>query len=141
VQRQRSDVTFLAVGDGPTLAHYQNIYDRYPGIVFTGRRNDAKNLVQLFFVGVLCSYIEGFPNAVIEYMALGKPVVVTDGGGIRELVLDGQTGYVVPASTPQSCEEKILILLDNPEMAQDMGMSGLLRIGEKVSIRTAIENL
>ena len=77
----------------------------------------------------------------MEYMALGKPVVVTDGGGIRELVLDDQTGYIVPNLNPSVIADKIQMLLDNPKMTQKMGMTGRLRISEMFSIEYAIDNL
>lgn len=138
VIRHRSDVIFLAVGGGPTLVHYQNKYHQCPDIVFTGRLTDAENLIQLFDVGVLCSRIEGIPNSVMEYMALGKSVVVTDGGGICELVFDGQTGFVIPVSDPHSLSDRILELLDNPKIAIAMGMKGQTRIIEHFSIEKTI---
>jgi glycosyltransferase involved in cell wall biosynthesis len=60
----------------------------------------------------------------MEFMAAGKPVVVTNGGGTRELVLDGQHGYLVPASDPDIVAARIEQLLDNPELARRMGVEG-----------------
>jgi len=141
VRQKRPDVIFLAVGDGPTLQNYKNAFQRTPGIVFTGRRTDVENLIQLFDVGVLCSNREGIPNSVMEYMALGKPVVVTDGGGIRELIVDGQTGYIIPASDPNDLAVRILELLDAPKTALDMGMKGRMRITENFSMEKIIHDL
>ncbi len=82
-------------------------------------------LLQHVDVAVLASTNqEGLPNVVLEYMAAGKAVVVTDAGGCRELVQDGVTGFIVPTRSPAVLAEKILWLLRNATQAIEMGKAG-----------------
>jgi glycosyltransferase involved in cell wall biosynthesis len=73
---------------------------------------------------VLSSLYEGFPNAVLEYMAAGCPVVATDVGGVREVVVDGESGYLVEARDHEAMSRQILRLLDAPQRARTMGIRG-----------------
>lgn len=127
------DLSFIAVGDGPQLANCRKMIppaqrDRF---IFPGNRQEVESIVNLFDVGVLATFTEGISNAIMEYMALGKPVVATDGGGTGEIVLDGQTGFLVKASDPAALAAKVGYLLDHPMEAQAMGQAGRERlIGE-----------
>jgi len=67
---------------------------------------------------------EGLSNAILEYMAHGKPVIATSGGGNKELIKDGLNGYLVPALSPNEMSERLIHLLRNPSMAKTMGKSG-----------------
>lgn len=130
---QQRDLSFIAVGDGPQLAQCREMIppaqrDRF---IFPGSRQEVESIVNLFDVGVLATFTEGISNAIMEYMALGKPVVATAGGGTGEIVLDGQTGFLVKASDPAALAAKIGYLLDHPGEAQAMGQAGRERlIGE-----------
>ena len=136
----RRDVVFLTVGDGPTLEECQALVpmdcDR---ILFLGRRRDVERIVRTFSVGVLATFTEGIPNFIMECMALGKPVVVSDGGGSRELVLDGRTGFLVPPKDPLTLAEKVEFLLDNPDIAGRMGQAGRDRIERYFSLSQMID--
>jgi glycosyltransferase involved in cell wall biosynthesis len=126
----RKNVRFLTVGDGPTLEECQRLVPKEcDRIIFAGRRkDDVEKIISAFSIGVLATFTEGIPNFIMECMALGKPVVVSDGGGSRELVLDGKTGFLVPPGDPAALAEKIEFLLDNPDIANSMGQAGRERI-------------
>ena len=66
-------------------------------------------------------------------MAASRPVVVTDVGGAREAVIDGETGYIVPAGADQAMAARIIALLENPEQAQAMGERGRRRVEQRFS--------
>jgi glycosyltransferase involved in cell wall biosynthesis len=135
----RKDVTFIAVGDGELLEKFQRRYLGQKGIVFTGLRKDAEAVIKALDVGVLCSTLaEGFPNAVLEYMAAGLPVVATAGGGISELVIEGQTGFIVSRQNPQAVAEKIGYFLEHPEAARRMGEQGRARVGQEFSLDKSV---
>jgi len=70
----------------------------------------------------------------MEYMAAGLPVIVTDGGGSREIVLDGETGFLIPGSNPERLAEKIVVLLDDPNRARRMGHAGKVRLTSHFSL-------
>jgi len=61
---------------------------------------------------------EGISDAVMEYMALGKPVIATDGGGTKELVIDNSTGYLIKPESAKDLARKILYLLEHHETAK-----------------------
>jgi glycosyltransferase involved in cell wall biosynthesis len=68
-------------------------------IIFLGKRNDVESIVNLFDVGVLLTnskiHGEGISNSIIEYMALGKPVIATLGGGTNEAVINNENGFLI----------------------------------------------
>jgi glycosyltransferase involved in cell wall biosynthesis len=81
-------------------------------------------------VVVLCSEKEGIPRAVMEAMALQKPVVATDVLGTQELVVDGETGFLVPPGDLDAMAEKLRLLAESPELRAAMGTRGQNRVAE-----------
>jgi glycosyltransferase involved in cell wall biosynthesis len=134
---QRSDITFMAVGDGPLLDRIKTKIDEIglKNIILTGRQKNVEKLVAASDIGLLCTYSEGISNSIIEYMALGKPVITTDiSGGSSELIIDGSTGYCLE-SKPDLIVSRINLLLDNPEFRIQMGNAGRRRIENNFSIQ------
>jgi glycosyltransferase involved in cell wall biosynthesis len=70
---------------------------------------------------------EGTSNSIIEAMASGRPVVAVDLGGNREVVVDGETGLLVPPGDERSLAAALLALLDDPERARRLGAAGAAR--------------
>jgi glycosyltransferase involved in cell wall biosynthesis len=102
-------------------------------VFFTGRCERVAELLSASNVCVLSSKAEGFSNAILEYMAAARPVVVTDVGGAREAVSEGETGYVVPAGDDAAMAERIVALLTDAERARAMGERGRQVVVEKFS--------
>jgi len=90
-------------------------------IIFTGWRLDAMQIVALMDILVHPSLSEGFGRAVLESMALGKPVIASKVGGLRELISDGENGFLVDAGNPIQIAEKLRLLLANKELRERMG--------------------
>ncbi|WP_396604649.1 glycosyltransferase [Bradyrhizobium sp. YCK136] len=130
----RDDVTFLTVGTGEMLSQVRDSIppEHSPRIKFLGRRNDVESIANLFTVGVLATnsrlHGEGISNAITECMALGKPVVATNDGGTPELVLEGQTGFLVPSHDAGMLSDRVLRLLDDRKLAHEFGREGRRRI-------------
>jgi glycosyltransferase involved in cell wall biosynthesis len=140
ILQKRSDVVFVAVGGGKNLEALRQRYSAYsPSIQFLGLQTAIESIVSTFSIGVLATYTEGLSNAIMEYMALGKPVVATDGGGTVEIVVDGVTGFLVPPRQPQILADKIERLLDSPELAASFGKAGEQRLRGLFSIRQLID--
>lgn len=93
-------------------------------VFFTGRCAAVAELLSISDVCVLSSRAEGFSNAILEYMAAGRPVVATDVGGAREAIVEGETGYLVPAGDDELMAARIVALLDDDECARRMGERG-----------------
>jgi glycosyltransferase involved in cell wall biosynthesis len=131
---RRDDVTFVCVGGGTDLERIRNEGNFSDRIIFTGKRNDVESIVQIFDIGILSTYSEGISNSIMEYMALGKPVIASEGGGTVELVVDGETGFIIPQRSPRVLAERIEHLLDDAALRETMGRKGLERIRERFSI-------
>jgi len=138
---ERNDVEILFVGDGPCLAGCRAWASRVaPGrIHFLGRQRDVESIVNLFSIGVLTTYTEGLSNAIMEYMALAKPVIATDGGGTCELVVDGETGYLVAQGDVEGVARRLIQLLDQPDLATRMGEAGRARLFSEFSFDRMVE--
>ncbi len=97
-------------------------------IQFLGQRSDIPELMAASDIGLLCSHEEGFSNAILEFMASSKPMVVTDVGGNAEAIVDGKCGYVVPAKNPQVLAAGILKLVKNLAQRQQFGLAARNRV-------------
>jgi glycosyltransferase involved in cell wall biosynthesis len=138
---RRQDVVFVAVGDGKNLdACKRMVSTSEKSIVFLGKRKDVEALVRQIDIGVLCTFTEGISNSVMEYMAAAKPVVVTQGGGSSELIVDGEDGFLVPASDPKAVARRLEFLLDHPSDAERMAAAGRSRVEEMFSVSRLAEN-
>jgi glycosyltransferase involved in cell wall biosynthesis len=141
VLSKRDDVVFVTVGDGETLAEMRAmVADLGDKVRFLGRRKDIEHITSTFSVGVLASFTEGISNSIMEYMAMAKPVVVTDCPGSRELVKDGDTGYLVAPQDAVALAEKIEHLLNHPEQAREMGRAGRRLIEQEFSLSGMVDS-
>jgi L-malate glycosyltransferase len=82
---------------------------------------------------------EGIPNVVLEAMAAGKPVVATDTGGCSEAVVDGVTGFLVAAGSPETLAERVLRLLQDGNEAARMGKAGRERVEAEFTLTRMVE--
>jgi glycosyltransferase involved in cell wall biosynthesis len=105
---------------------------------FLGLRDDIPGILHDLDVFVLSSRSEGFPLAVLEAMAAGRPIVVTRSGGPQELVDDGRTGFLVPPADAQALAETICKLLADPTKAMELGRNARVRVESQFSIETMV---
>jgi glycosyltransferase involved in cell wall biosynthesis len=120
-------VRFLVVGDGPDLDRIRARSAEIglgPAAGFTGHRDDVPALLGAMDLLVLTSSQEGLPNAVLEAMAAGRPVVATDVGGCRELVVEGVTGHLVPFGDASAIAEGMWRVLSLPDRGRGLGEAG-----------------
>ncbi|MGO3928798.1 glycosyltransferase [Rhodopseudomonas pseudopalustris] len=103
-----------------------------------GARSDVPDFLRMADVGILCSHEEGFSNAVLESMAAGLPMVVTNVGGNAEAVVDNLTGYVVPPHNAALLGEALLRMAENPSRAK-MGEAGRLRARQLFSMESCVD--
>lgn len=133
-------IKFITVGEGKNLNYYKNYVQRYNNnFVFLGNRNDVEGIINSFDIGVLTTFSEGLSNSIIEYMAIGKPVIATDCEGNRELVLDKITGFLSEPENPDDLAGKIEFLLKNKSIAREFGMKGKERIKNEFDVRTLFD--
>jgi len=143
VSKELPGARFLVVGDGPLRSSISERVESMglsESVVLTGPTDDIASLLASVDVSVLTSLKEGCSNVVLESMAAGKPLVVTDVGGNRELVDAGRTGYLVPAGDARGMAEHIIKLLRDPELRERMGRAGRERVRERYTADRMVEH-
>ncbi len=121
------------------LAHDLKVRDR---IVFTGFRADAQAIIELFDVFVMASKLpEPFGIVMLEAMLKGKPVIATNCGAPREVVVAGQTGLLVPPNDPSALAAAISDLLGDPARREAMGQKGRRRVFEHFTIERQVKQV
>jgi glycosyltransferase involved in cell wall biosynthesis len=137
----RDDVHLLIIGDGPhrdRLERYRKQVQISDRVHFLGTRNDVPRFMPHFDCLWLASAYEGMPNAVMEAMACGVPVVATDIPGNRDLVIHGETGYLVPKGDRAGIARHTNRLLDDAALAQRLGANGRERIANEFSVERMV---
>jgi len=131
IREKNPKVKFLIVGDGPLEEQLRSMSEDLgisKNVVFTGLREDIPQILAMSDISVLASLREGFSITVLESMAAGKPVVVTDVGGNSEVVEHGKTGFIIPAQSPEDLALYSLNLINNQELAKKMGQEAEKRV-------------
>ena len=131
ITKETDNVRFFIVGSGPLRSRLEE-YASDKGIqghtVFTGYRADIGEILDQIDISVVSSDSEGLPMVVLESMAAGTPVVSTAVGGIPELVVDGETGILVPPGNPQALSDAILNLVRDTDLRNAMGKASMSRV-------------
>ncbi len=108
-------------------------------VVFAGPRGDVVDILGITDVFVMPSWDEGLNVAAIEAMALEVPAVVTAVGGLKEVVLEGVTGYLVPSDNDDAMAERILQLLGSPAQREHFGRAGRERAERLFTIEEMVQ--
>ena len=123
----RPDTTFVFLGDGELLDELKNIASKLgieENVRFPGWRLDVAEVMSIFNIFVLPSLNEGMGRVLVEAMALGKPIVASNVGGIPDLVVDGENGFLVPTGDVETMVARINDLLESMEKREKMGENG-----------------
>ena len=122
------------IGDGPmrrsseNLAHELGIHDR---VDFLGDRDDVPSLLASSDVFVLASKFEMFPLSILEAMRAGLPVIASDVGGVREAVVHGETGLLVPRGSIPALAQALTQILSNLDLRLHFGRAARQRFRER----------
>ena len=141
------DVQFQIVGAGPRRAELEAMVRATQlerAITFLGHREDVGRLLTQADVFVLPSRSEAFPNAAIEAMAAGLPVVASAAGGLLDLIEDGSTGRLVQPGDPDALAAALRALFTNRQAAAQLGAAARAHVGQRYSFErmvTAFEDL
>lgn len=121
------DASLLVIGEGSRLeALTAQVRDRglERSVIFTGRRDDVPAVTKSLDVAVLPSYREAQGLTILEAMALSRPVVASNVGGIPEMIEDGTTGLLVPPHDSEALADAILRVLGDHPLADTLGRAG-----------------
>lgn len=127
VLEQFPETRFVLVGDGEQRTSFEQQAQELGvlrNFLFLGRRSDIAEILASCDIAVLPSRAEGLPNAVLEYMATGLPVIASRVGGNAELVQDGTTGILVPSEDSPALSAALLKLLSDPSLTRRLAQAG-----------------
>jgi glycosyltransferase involved in cell wall biosynthesis len=141
LRRRHPDMRLVIIGDGPErsrLEAHAAARDLAAAIVFTGYRRDARALMPALDVYVNSSVQEGVSLTILEAMAAAIPVVATRVGGTPEVVLDDETGVLVPPRSPGRLCAAVERLMAAPERRRLLGDAARFRVKRSFSTRAMI---
>jgi glycosyltransferase involved in cell wall biosynthesis len=142
LQHVQPDLRTLIAGDGPLrlrLEETARLYDLDGKVRFLGHRDDVPRLMAAANIVVLTSAYEGLPNLVLEAMRFRKAVVATAAPGTTEVVVDGQTGLLVPIGNIPLLARAIRDLIRDPARAQLLGQAGRERVDSEFRAQTMVD--
>jgi L-malate glycosyltransferase len=134
---------FVIAGEGELMPSMRKLATELGidgSVFFLGRCDRVGDLLAMSDICALSSTAEGFSNAILEYMAAAKPVVVTDVGGAREAVVDGVTGYLVPSNDHSGMAARIVFMLRNRDVSREMGERGRKTVRARFSCEAQLAN-
>jgi len=135
------EAQFVLVGDGPKRHDYEAMVGAsglQQHFLFLGRRTDVPDILASCDIAVLPSLAEGLPNAVLEYLASGLPVVATALGGNLEVVQDGDTGLLIPPNDPSALASALIRFLCDPAFAATVAKSGQEHVQTKFTFERLV---
>jgi glycosyltransferase involved in cell wall biosynthesis len=150
IWQEYPEARFVLVGEGKDNSYLARLKELAAELriaertYFPGYRSNLPPVYASFDLFLLSSRREGLPNSILEAMAMGLPVVTTDVAGAKELVLDGQTGYVLPQGDVYGVANALITLAKSEPLRQQMSRAGRQRVEREFSFATRlrrIENL
>lgn len=130
------NVKFLLAGDGilrPRILECIRRHTLEKRVILTGWRRDIPKIITAMDIMVLTSLWEGMPIAVLEAMALSRPVIATHTGGVAEVIHEGETGYLVKPHDVKALAAKVRFLLENSAMRNTIGENAKRSLGRDFS--------
>ena len=142
VVREVPDARFVIVGDGELReALEKHIRDKHleRHVFLAGFRTDVLELTKGFDLFAVGSVAEGTGVALLDAMAASKAAVATSTGAIPEMVVDGETGFLVPPHDHAAMAERLVVLLKDPQLRARMGEAALQRARERFTVERMVE--
>jgi L-malate glycosyltransferase len=131
VAKSHPETVFLVAGEGSQQAELERMIAELgltSRFILLGKVRDIPGLLAKLDIAVLSSRAEGMPNAVLEYMAAGRPIVATAVGGATGLIENQVHGLLVPPDDPVGLADGIVRLIDNPTLASSLALAGKARV-------------
>ncbi len=135
---QTTDFHLEIIGDGPLRGSLEKSVETLgldTHVSFSGMRHDVPKLLCQLDIFVLSSTTEGISLTLLEAMATELPIVATNVGGNPEVVIDGETGYLVSSQNPEEMAKKLLLLINDKNLRRKMGEKGRERVIANFSIK------
>ncbi len=142
VSRRMDDSLLLFLGDGPKMAALKDMTKKAGlegSVFFSGRVNNVDEYLRAADVFVLASSSEGMPLAVLEAMAAGLPIAAADVGGIREIVISGENGFLFPAGDRDRLIDCLSQLLECADLRKKMGREARDTIKRRYTLKAMVD--
>lgn len=130
IKMESPKATLLIIGDGSMLADIERLIvaEQLQDILLLGYRNDVEKLLGITDIVSLLSYREGLPKCIMEAMAACVPCIVSDTRGLRDLITNGEDGYVISQGNDDQLVESFVTLLHDRVLRVKMGSVALRNI-------------
>jgi glycosyltransferase involved in cell wall biosynthesis len=141
LRRTIPDVRLEIAGDGPLRASLEAeaaSLGLSSHVKFLGWQEDLLPILERWAVYVQPSLIDATPITTLEAMSVGLPVVASAVGGLPEVVVDGETGWLVPPRDPGALADRLMSLIQNPQQARAMGVRGRERVRQVFSVERMV---
>ena len=141
--REAPDTRVIIAGEGElreSLAHQIKHHHLEKHVILAGFRPDVLSVHKAFDVFVMSSVTEGLGTSLLDAMACARPVIATRVGGIPEVVVDGETGLLVPPRDPEALAAAIVRLVKDRNLRAKMGDAGLARVHSAFSAEQMVKN-
>jgi glycosyltransferase involved in cell wall biosynthesis len=139
------DAHFYIAGEGPQQENIKKLISRLSvadRVFMLGHREDIPEVLSSLDVVVQPSYAhEGVPQSVLQAMAMEKPVVAADTGAIKEVVKDGQTGFLIKPRDVHEIAEKVTVLYHNPDLGASLGREGRRLVKGQYSLDVMLDKI
>lgn len=133
IAEQRKEIIFYVIGDGPDRARLEALAlesGLNGKLLFAGPIADLRQIYNMLDIVVIPSRSESLPHVLLEAMYCGKPIVATSVGDIPLILEDQRTGFLIPKGDPETLAQKLLQLIDRPELIQRFSMEARRRFLE-----------
>ncbi len=139
------DAQFYIIGDGPQLNNIKKTIAELKlqnKVLLLGHRENVPEIMASLDILVHPSYgHEGVPQTILQALAMNKPVVATQVGSIPEVIIEKQTGLLVPPCDAAKIAERVIEIYKDPELRQRLRQNGREYIKEKYSYKTMLDRL
>lgn len=139
------DAAFYIVGDGPQYENIERLIDRLllrDKVFMIGHREDIPEILASLDLVVHPSYAnEGVPQSVLQALAMERPVVASDAGAIKEVVIDNETGFLIDPEDPEQIAKRVIELYKNPELRIKFGKAGRRLVEKSYSMEAMLDKV
>ena len=141
LKNRYNNLEFLLVGNTDKGNHSCASEDflKEGSVRWLGHRDDIVDITAISDIYVLPSYREGLPATLMEACSMSKPIVTTDTFGCRDVVDDGENGFLVPVRDSVKLAEKIQILINDEDMRKTIGKKALKKAQNEFDVRKVVE--
>ncbi|MGH7450039.1 MAG: glycosyltransferase family 4 protein, partial [bacterium] len=144
IRREVPQARLVLAGRGPLQEMIESEVRRQnwgDAIQLPGFIDDVVGVMQAIDILLLPSLWEGFGIVLIEAMAAGKPAISTDTSSMPEIIVDGQTGYLVPPGDTETLAKRTIELLQNPPLREQFGRAGRERVAALFALERMLDQL